>query len=801
MDVRRPQQYTGGEWNSVSPRPGAPRVTLVYPDVYELGMSNFALSVLRQVLLDTGSFDVRRAFAPAPDMDAFISAGEFPWVDLDGWDPVIGSRVVGFTVPAESLYTNVLHLLRLMGLPLRSGDRSSGDPLVLLGGGGLANPLPLAPFADVIFLGEIEEQGGRLFEILAGGGSGDDRKRAAAEIPGVFVPSMGRRRVVFQRVRSLEAVTVPVRQLVPNSKVSQDRAVVEIARGCSRGCRFCQASQVYRPVRERSPENVCDLMDSVLHSTGWEKAGVLTLSLSDHSRLPELLDGLETVAAARHAEVSMPSMRPDTFLRMGTDRAVTGRLTLAPEAGTESLRNRINKPIDDEVILDTVKAAFAAGARGVKLYFMVGLPMETDDDVKGIGKLALRVSSICRGFGRNPRKSVSVALSPFVPKAGTPLQWAPQESEEEVWRRIGLVRRMVGKKVDLGWNSPRVARVEALLSLGDDGETADMLEEAVLAGARFDAWSDEFRWDVWKKVMGNHPEAVAAVNRGLDPASPLPWDFVSTGVSGKFLEEEYGRYMRGVVTPDCREGSCHGCGACGDGLQKADGFSPGKKASTSVSPAVRAEGGSESRAVLRVRYSKSGRGALTSHLDCVRMWGRILRRADLPVTWSGGYVKRPRIQFGPPLPLGMESIAEYVDIRLRELPGPGVADLLEGYFPEGFGVEGAWILHPWAESPDKPPLAALYSVTSPEGAGVADGLVRKLRNMSSVMDVRRDPGGEVKFMVPAGTRESRPDVLLKDEIHRLVSVKRIEVFHKAEGDSWKSLESVAVGLEMESVES
>lgn len=562
LKVKRPQQYTGGEWNLCLPAGGKPRITLVYPDIYELGMSNFGLSILRELLISSGRFDVRRAFAPAPDMDGCIEREGLDWVDLDRWEPVSRSSVVGFSIPSESLYTNVLHLIDLMGLPMRSHERSGDAPIVIMGGGGLANPLPLSPFADLFFLGEIEEKAVELFSVLTGEGERRELLKRASDIPGVFVPFMDDKRVEFQRAKVLDMASAPVRQLVPVSRVSQDRAVVEIARGCTRGCRFCQASQLYRPVRERPVEDVLEIMDRILSATGWEKAGVLTLSLSDYSRLDELLQGLKEVARSHHAALSRPSMRPDSIARMGRNHEVTGRVTIAPEAGTEELRTRINKPMKDSTILEAVNRIFRMGAKGVKLYFMIGIPGETEDDVRAIGKLALRIAGAARENGMNPRKSVNVALSPFVPKAQTPLQWAPQMEESLVWERIKQVRRTLRRKVQLTWNSPRVAMVEALLSLGDEGDTADMLQEAVEAGARFDAWGDRFRWDIWKEVLNGHPELVKRLRRGIPLDEPLPWDSLSTGVSEDFLKREYRRFKKGIPTLDCRNEKCSECGAC-----------------------------------------------------------------------------------------------------------------------------------------------------------------------------------------------------------------------------------------------
>ncbi len=789
-DVRRPQQYTGGEWNLDATIKGKPRITLVYPDIYELGMSNFGLVILRHILLCSNQFDVRRAFCPAPDLDEIMDRENLEWVDLERWDPVRLSRVIGFGISSEALFTNVLYLIMRMGLPLRCCDRDDSAPIILFGGGGLGNPLPLAPFADIFFLGEVEEQGVDLFSILAGTDSRSVRLKKASEIPGVYVPALGKKPAEVQRIGSLTIDSAPVRQLVPNSKVSQDRAVIEIARGCTRGCRFCQASQLYRPVRERPPDETVELMDRILRSTGWEKSGLLTLSLSDYSHLPELLAGMDMLAAKHHASVGRPSMRPDTITRLEENCRITGRVTIAPEAGTESLRQKINKPMTDEVILNAVDTVFRMGAKGIKLYFIVGLPDESDEDVTGIGKLVLKIADIARRHGRNPRKSITAALSPFVPKAQTPLQWSSQMDENELWRRIRMVRRICGKKVSLSWNSPNVAIVEGLLSLGNDGDTADMLEEAVLRGARFDAWTDRFRWDIWKDLIDSYSHLLARLQTGIEPGEVLPWSFISTGVSEAYLDAERKRYLENRSTPDCREAGCRGCGACSGTRETRETPIRDFTSDRSVQYA-------ECAAVLRVRYSKKGCAAYTSHLDMVRMWGRVVRRSDLPVSWSDGYVSRPRVHFGPPLPLGIESIAEYIDIELTTIPAGGTEELLNRFMPSGFRVDETWTLAPGTAPPDGGSVAAGYSVSSDSGSWSvekAESTAGLLSRNEHVLGVKVNDSC-VEFMTRTDSRKSRPDLLLSEILDYQVNIERTDIYTSYDSNCWKSLRTHSKDLE------
>ncbi len=770
-EIRRPQQYTGGEWNLEFSLKGKPRVTLVYPDIYELGMSNFGLVILRHVLISSDKLDVRRAFSPAPDMDEVLEREGLEWADLEKGDPVKNSRVVGFGIPSEALYTNVLHLISRMGVSLRSSERDENSPIILFGGGGIANPLPLAPFADVIFLGEVEEKAVELFTILSGRGSRSFRLELAGGIPGVFIPGIGKKPVELQRISDLRREWAPVKQLVPLSRVSQDRAVVEIARGCTRGCRFCQASQLNRPVRERSVSEILELIDSTIRSTGWEKAGLLTLSFSDYSRLPELLEGIDTICAKHHALPGRSSLRPDTLSRLEDCADITGRITMAPEAGSESLRRKMNKPLADEIILKAADTVFRIGAKGIKLYFMIGLPGETLEDVRAIARISIEIGRIARKYGRNPRKSVTVALSPFVPKAHTPLQWAAQMPEEELSNRIGLVRKMCGRSVSISWNSPKVAVVEALLSLGDDRESADMLEKAVLRGARFDAWSDNFRWDIWKELLDEYKKLLERVHKGSKPGDRLPWDFISTGVSREYLASEFERYFQETPTPDCREHGCTGCGAC-------PGDPPEQYKHTATEAGI-TEQSKEPFAVLRIRYSKTGLARFSSHLDLIRMWGRVVRRADLPVSYSNGYVSRPRMHFGSALPLGMESVAEYVDMQLQEKLLDDPRKLLNEVLPDGFRIEEAWLIRISDSDPNMNTVAAEYVVQSGDiewTPDIANRIALSLQDMDPVLSAEVKNGSFVELVTETGSKESRPDLLLNRILDYPARIQRTKIY-------------------------
>ncbi len=758
--VKAPQRYIGGEWNS-QPHGSGPRVTLVYPDAYEIGASNFGLAVVRHLLLTTGVFDVRRAFHPSPDMLSVHREKNVPWVDLEEGEPVVNSRVVGFSLASELLFTNMLSLIDLMGLPLRSKDRQENAPVILAGGGGISNPIPVMPFVDAFFFGDAEAGAVEVFDILAGSGSRLERLARIASLPGVLVPGITQGRVRLARAVSLEDCTAPAAQIVPTAGIVQERAVVEVARGCTRGCRFCQASHVSRPVRERTPGTVMRLLEESLDSTGFEEGSVVTLSFSDYSRIEELSGSIARLEAARGVRISQPSLRPDTIRRMsGGGRRLKGRVTLAPEAGSHSLRQRIGKPFSDEDIIDAVRAARSMGAGGVKMYFMVGLPWETDEDLEAISALAERAAS---AGGR--RWEVTIALSPFVPKPHTPFQWAPQNHPEEIRRRIRVVRNGC-RRARVSWNDPDAARVEAAIALGGEG-FPDVLEAAFRQGAVNDAWNDLFRKDVWLGLLGDAPAVQPS------PGSKLPWDIVDTGVKESWLIEEYRRAGSGIVTPDCREGGCTGCGACDGAVPPLPAGVPSETGPESFTADVAAER-------LRVRYARQGLARFTSHLDAVRMWGRVVRRAGVPVCMGAGFVRRPSIRFGYPLPLGMASRAEYVDLFLHSGMEPReAAERLDRALPKGFSVLAVRKVPLGESSPDVDGILE-YNIPGVETA-ILEGTPGVVNTRGSIVLI--DPSrGSVRL-----------DRLLEAAGVTFGVIERVEAYRRGAGGEFRPLLKISEG--------
>ncbi len=738
-EIDRPQQYTGLEYNTSTEVTGS-RVTLVYPDTYELGASNFGLRVVRHLLLETGKYCVRRGFHPAVDMYRIMRERDIEWLDLEAGDPISESAVVGFGISTEILYTNVLSLIDLMKLELRSENRGPGNPIILAGGGGLANPVPLMPFIDVFFLGEAEAGLLPLMEILCSDLNRDEKLFRAAALPSVLVPEHHFDQTVRWAIADeLEIKDAPVKQVVPMASVAHDRAVVEIARGCTRGCRFCQASQLSRPVRERSPQDVLKLISESVDSTGWEQAGALTLSFSDYSGLNELLQGFGVIEEEMHMRISQPSLRPDTLPGLSSKRFFKGSMTMAPEAGSERMRRIINKPLSHDEILRAAETASKMGVSGIKLYFMVGLPGETDDDILAIAVLA---DSIAKIMGK--KRKVTAAVSPFVPKPHTPFQWSEQPGYEELWRRIQLVRSNC-KRARVSWNDPKVSVVEYFLCTGGI-DSQDVLERAYREGAVFDGWSDLFRWDVWEKLVGEKQPL------GFKIGDPLPWDFVNTGVNRQWLIKEYERSFKEEVLPDCREAGCSGCGGCdGNVLPFPDLVFSSEKGvrPVGVLPVER----------VRLRYSKTGLFRFTSHLDMVRMWTRVLRRSGLPVYYSSGFARRMKLVFSQPVPLGMGSDSEYLDFQLMEsVDLHRVLNSLSQVLPTGFRITAMKKIFGKYKSPGSLTAAAEYIIDDVDST---DKLVDYLSGNELVSSISVINSGKVCMISDPNKGTSRPDRVLE----------------------------------------
>lgn len=686
--VSKPTRYTGNELNAVR-KYGKPslKVVLAYPDVYEIGMSNLGVRILYHLINKREDLVCERVFAPWVDMEDILRKENIPLVSLESHTPLKDFDIVGFSLQYELLITNVVNMLDLAMIPIRSADREKKDPLIIGGGPCCFNPLPYTPFFDFFVIGDGEEV---IFDIIepckdwrSGGISKDELKREISKIEGVWVPGVNDGKVVKKRTADLGEFPLP--PIVPYCEVHHDRLSIEVMKGCTRGCRFCQVGMVLRPARERSVKDVLDIAKEGLKTSGWDELSLVSLSSSDYSNLEELLFQLNEILSGQRVAISLPSLRSDAFNESIAENLSKVRktgLTLAPEAGTQRMRNIINKGVKEEDILKSCEFAFKYGWDKVKLYFMIGLPEETPHDIEGIIDLVRKIS---KSFHN---KQIKLSISPFVPKAHTPFQWARQEKVEDIMEKERYLKRNLKlRNVNINIRNPFLSFIEAVLSRGDS-QLARVIEVAWRRGAKFDEWTEFFNYENWRSGFDE---------KGIDPYlyiqkreldSTLPWDFISTGVKKEFLKKEMRKAEAGTVTEDCRESGCIDyCGVCDEKLKNSlKTLSTHNTREKTVSKTIYGRKGKRipqaGNVSYRFKYRRDEELKFLSHLDIGRLLMRCIRMAEIPVVYTRGFVPRVKISFGPPLPVGILSVAEYFDLNM-EYPFEGIKEDLNNCLPAG----------------------------------------------------------------------------------------------------------------------
>ena len=730
--IRRPSRYLGGEINAVlkDPRAVSLRLALLFPDLYEVGMSHLGLGLLYGILNREDHLWAERAYAPAPDLEAELRAHSQPLTSLESGTPLAQFDLLGVSLQYELGYTNFLNMLDLGGVPLLAAERRPGDPVVVAGGPACFNPEPVAPFLDAVVLGDGEEA---VLDLAAtviawkqSGGSRRELWRALEEIDGVYVPALfemefeapgqlrgitprGRRTVIHKRVLDdLNRIIVSPRALVPFCQIVHDRLNVEIVRGCTRGCRYCQAGMIYRPVRERRAADLVAWTEAALAATGYEELSLLTLSAGDYASLTWLLNELMDRVSPQQIAISLPSLRADTLtpeILKQLKRVRRTGLTLAPEAGTDRLRRVINKNLPEEVILATARQAFGAGWQLLKLYFMLGLPTETPADREAIPPLARQILQT-----GSRRVRLNVSLGSFIPKSHTPFQWERQQGLDECRQSLqevkdGLHQRQMQAK----WNSAAQTWLEGVFSRGDR-RLAQVLLAAHRLGCRLDAWSEHLRLDPWRqafKETGVDPDFYL---RERHPDEVLPWDHLDSGVSRQFLLAERARAFKGLETPDCRRDGCQDCGVCDHDqidlrLEVPPQARPKPPAAGVPAPALPVR--------YRLTYAKLDQARWLGHLELVAALYRSLRRSGLPLIFTAGFHPLPRVSFYGALPVGVESLAEILEVELAERLEPAaLAQTLNGALPPGLKIIEV-VLLPKRLAPPRFEVA-VYRVESPE---------------------------------------------------------------------------------------
>jgi len=691
--ISKPGRYLGREFNSLCKNnPDLLQFCLVFPDLYEIGMSHHGLQILYHLLNRCEEFSAERCYCPDLDVEKSLREYRRPLCSLESARPLGDFDVLGITLPYELCYSNILTVLDLAGIPFLAAERGPQHPILLAGGAGAFNPEPVAPLFDAILLGDGEEAILEIGRILAhakkSGVAREQQLALLSAVQGIYVPSLFLPEYgatgEFVAVHPLAPATIPLRRrvvadlkaidhlkrpLVPNAKIVHDRLGIEIARGCTRGCRFCQAGITYRPVRERTPEEIFELATSGIANSGFEELALLSLSTGDYSCLDHLLPKLMDTFARQRIAVAMPSLRVGTLTPEVMEQIKRVRktgFTLAPEAGSERLRRAINKGISEEQLLAACDDAFAAGWLSIKLYFMIGLPGENDDDLAAIADLAKKIlSGRGKGSGRGKRQ-ITVSIGTFVPKPHTPFQWAEQIPLAESLRRLRRLKDLLPSKgCNLRYHSPRQSFVEGVFSRGDR-RLAELLIAAWKDGARLDGWDEHFSLERWQRSAENLGIDIEKYLAARDAESPLPWSHLSTGVDDAFLRGELAKSRSGDYTPDCRYHACQKCGLCD--FKRLQPVVCQRRAAVDLvaAPSQSPQEDPSSTAHFRylVHYKRLGGISHLGHLELLQTIQRTLRRAGFTTHFSQGFHPVPKISFGPALASGTESLAEYFIVDL-----------------------------------------------------------------------------------------------------------------------------------------
>lgn len=714
QSVSKPTRYTGGEWNASSKDPDSAGCTfaLCLPDVYEVGMSNLGLAILYEILNRRKDTAAERVYAPWRDMEDMMREKGLPLFSLESRRPLSQFDFWGFSLQYEMIFSNVLNLLDLAHVPLCASERGEGDPFILGGGPCVYNVEPMADFFDFFVVGEGEEVLGEIVDaFLKWKKEGCPKGRKGflerlLSVEGIYVPSFyapeydghGRFRnlrplhdaakpVIYKRVvRDMDAAISAERPLVPYMDIVHNRMMLELFRGCSRGCRFCQAGICYRPVRERSRDRLKEIAREMVDATGYDEMSLTSLSSADYSCLERLVDELSEEFCKETVSFSLPSLRIDSFsigLAHRMQQTRKSGLTFAPEAGTQRLRDVINKGVTEEDLMTACGSAFRQGWRQVKLYFMMGLPTETDEDIIGIGTLAKKVVDLYEEIKGRRGAKVTVSVSCFVPKPYTPFQWFGQISREEFQRRQKLLKEHIkDRAITFNYHDAGLSVLEGALARGDR-RLAPVIHRAWKEGAKFDGWSDQFREDVWREAFRKCNINMEDYNlRTRDFEEALPWEITSPGVNREFLLREWQRAMEGKTTEDCRRGTCSSCGICPNlGVHVIDhGEEPAPRAES----ALHRKENAPQAVRYRGRICKGESLRFLSHLDYAAVFERAILRAKLPVVYSEGFHPHMKLSFASALSVGVTSEAEYMEFELtKPLCQPEVFDRLRKQLPKG----------------------------------------------------------------------------------------------------------------------
>jgi radical SAM family uncharacterized protein/radical SAM-linked protein len=806
--VEKPGRYVGLERNVIRKDliDSAVTVALAFPDTYEIGMSHTGLKILYEIVNRRPDFACERTYAPWVDLERRMREEGIPLFTVESFAPVADFDVVGFSLQSELNYSNIPNMLDLAGIPIWQSERSDADPIVLGGGPCTANPEPIADFFDAFLVGDAEEALPLFLDALREARAAALPRREVlaflASLDGIYVPSFydvsyaddGRIAAITRNdpraperarrtlVPVLKPEYYPDKPMVPSVEIVQDRLGLEVMRGCTQGCRFCQAGYWYRPVRELDPDDVVSMTKTFIAESGWSEVGLLSLSTADYSQIEPLVRCLAPQLSDRRVSISLPSLRAEAF-SVGLADAVSevrkSGFTFAPETGSDRLRRVINKTFTNADMIQAADVAFGRGWDLIKVYTMIGLPTETKDDLDELVKLVEGILAQGRKYGR---KEVNVSVGPFVPKSWTPFQWAPFDGVELLEKKLSYLkdrfRRVRGAKMK--WHEPREAEIECILSRGDR-RVSRILHAAWVSGVKFDGWSEHFRYDLWNRAFESEGIPKSAYLRDYDLDEVLPWDVLDVSITKRFLKVELVKAKKEMRTEDCKWGHCYACGVPGNGKDTvlaasfagtlttldpsvaaaddpaayrdvAKGAAYRQKAMPDLPSAARRSAGAGSPAFRhRITFEKSGDARFLSHRNTMDVLERAIRAAGLPARYSEGFNPHMKLSMGPALPLGLESRHEVFDVEGTARFAPDAAEAISAKLPPGLSVSEVRHLDPQEPALSRAVKSARYLVrlVSAEQVGrAAEAISNGWRDVvPALRALALEPNGALTFEV------------------------------------------------------
>lgn len=697
--VRKPGRYCGGEFNMIKKDHNKVdvKICLIYPDIYDIGMSFYGYQLLYHLVNAKKSFVAERSYSPWFDMEELMRLENLPLFSLETLTPLSEFDLLGFTLQYEMTYTNILNILDLSKIPIFSKNRGEEDPIIIAGGSGSVNPEPIRDFIDIFVIGDGEEIIIQLMEKIKkykqqNYKRDDILRHLSSPKDGIYVPKYFQKNeyVIANKIKSLSKENYSIKPLVPIKEIVQDRLSLEVQRGCTAGCRFCQAGMIYRPIRERPYSELAKYTKDALKNTGYETVSLLSLSTTNYTGLRPYFSLTKKYFNDNNISVSLPSLRLDSFNSKIVDDINNQKksgITFAPEAGTQRLRDVINKNITEEDLFSSVKVALENNYKTLKFYFMIGLPTETDEDIAGIVDLIKRISTMSKSYGRI---RINVSISTFIPKPLTPFQWEKQLLPEETDRIIHYLRNeLKNTKVKLMTNDPYESLIESVVSRGDDKLNL-VIYDVWKNGGKFDAWSEKFDKDLWLNALKKYDIDPLKYTSEKNINDPLPWDFIDFGIKRDFLIEEREKAFKLESTIDCRDG-CYFCGVCNKDLKMLQNNKNIHNDEEVDESKLKLEIEEENKLkdaeewIVRMKFAKAGLIKYITHHDLFRIFQRSINMLNLPIKYSQGFNRRPKISFGFPIPMSYAAFEEYVDmIFLRSISD--IESQFNKVLPEGLKI-------------------------------------------------------------------------------------------------------------------